>query len=291
MTDTRPGTASPAAAGTPPDAAPARRSPLRPGAIAIYAVGPLIFIGAWELVGRAGLLGNGMFPPFSQAVSALADWILATGAQPTTYSGTWAEHALISSGRILVGFGIGAAAAVVVGALVGRFALAAKLVDPMVNALRPISVTAWVPVALIIFGIGNSPAFFLTGLATFFPIYVNTVDGMRSADGKFTRAARMLGASEAQVLLRVMLPAALPGIVTGLRVGMAIAWTTVVVAEVLGAKSGVGYVLMDAYNQFLFPYVIAAMITVGALGFLCDRILVAVFTRPLRWVAIKGDAR
>jgi NitT/TauT family transport system permease protein len=287
--------------GTPPDATPAtlpagrfrrtngRGRQLRDGAL--YVAGPAVFLALWEYVGRAKLLGNGLFPAFSSVAQALAEWITGHGGTPTLYSGTWLNHVLVSTGRILVGFAIGTVLAVVLGVVVGRFPAATKLLDPTVNALRPISVTAWIPLALIIFGIGNSPAFFLTALATFFPIYVNTVDGVRFADSKFTRAARMLGASEFQVLRRVVLPAALPSIITGLRVGMAIAWTTVIVTEALGAKSGIGYVLMDTYNQFLFSYVIAAMVTVGLLGFACDRLIDLLSRRPLRWVTSKGGGR
>lgn len=286
----------------PSDTGPAtsskRRAHPRPGtrvrqvrSAALYIAGPAIFLALWEYVGRAKLLGHGLFPPFSSVAQALAEWITGHGGPPTIYSGTWIDHVLVSTGRIMVGFVIGTVLAIVLGVAVGRFTVAAKLFDPTVNALRPISVTAWIPLALIIFGIGNSPAYFLTALATFFPIYVNTVDGVRFADGKFTRAARMLGASELQVLRRVVLPAALPNIVTGLRVGMAIAWTTVIVTEALGAKSGIGYVLMDTYNQFLFSYVIAAMVTVGLLGFTCDRLIDLLSRRSLRWVTSKGGGR
>ncbi len=307
MTDPRPEEAvlqKPEGAGTPPagispsghDGAAPGPAPRGIGArrardIALYIAGPVIFLGVWEFVGRQGLLGNGLFPPFTTAIRELSEWIFGVGGTTTVYSSTWIDHVLVSSWRILVGFVIGMVLAVVLGVLVGRYGSAQKLIDPTVNALRPISVTAWIPVALIIFGIGDRPAFFLTALATFFPIYVNTVDGVRFADGKYTRAARMLGAGEAQMLRWVVLPAALPSIVTGLRIGMAIAWTTVVVTEALGAKSGIGYVLMDSYNQFLFGYVIAAMLTVGIVGLACDFLIDLLSRRPLRWVTSRAVSR
>lgn len=102
---------------------------------------------------------------------------------------------------------------------------------------------------------------FLTALATFFPVYINTLSGARYVDVGMIRAARMLGATRGEVIGKVVLPAALPSIAVGLRVAAAIAWTTVVIAEILGAKSGLGYVLIDSYNQFRFDYVIAAMIS------------------------------
>lgn len=250
----------------------------------LYIAGPAVVLATWEYVGRQGMLAAGMFPPFSDVVRAAIEWLLGVGGSGGRYSGTWVDHALSSTGRILVGFGIGSVIAVVLGVLVGWSPVIKKLVDPSVNVIRPISVTAWIPLALIIFGIGNRPAVFLTMLASFFPVYVSTVAGVEYAEGKLTRAALMLGANSRQLLTRVVLPAALPSILTGMRVAAAIAWTTVIVAEMLGAKSGLGYVLIDAYNFFQFDYVISAMFSVGFLGFITDRIVVVLSGRQLRWV-------
>ncbi len=264
------------------------RLPLRD--LGLYLGGPLAVLTLWEYVGREELLAGGLFPPFSAVVAALGEWMFGAGGGDGIYSGAWLSHAIASTERIAVGFLLGATIATVVGILVGWSPVVSKLIDPSVNLVRPISVTAWIPLALIIFGIGNRPAIFLTALATFFPVYVNTVAGVRFAEGKLTRAAKMLGANGWQLLTRVVLPAALPSIMTGMRVAAAIAWTTVIVAEMLGAKSGLGYVLIDAYNFFQFPYVIAAMFSVGMLGFLTDRILIWIINRQLRWVG-KGAAR
>lgn len=254
----------------------------------LYILGPVLFLGIWEIVGRAGALGNGMFPSFTQTMVALTEWVTGVGNVSAIYAGTWLNHVAVSSFRILIGFTIGAVLGVVLGILVGHFMPISKLFDPIVNALRPISVTAWVPIALLLFGMGDAPAFFLTALATFFPVYVNAVDGVHYADESYMRAARMLGASERQLLFRVVVPASLPSIFTGLKVAMAISWTTVVIVEALGAKSGVGYVLMDTYNQFLFSYVIAAMITVGLLGAGCNWIINLSGRPLLKWVNLKG---
>ncbi len=258
--------------------------------LGLYIAGPLVVILVWEYVGRERLLAGGLFPPFSQAVAAWSEWMFGVGGTDGLYSGKWLTHAIASTERIAIGFALGATIATVVGIMVGWSSSISKLIDPSVNLIRPISVTAWIPLALIIFGIGNQPAIFLTALATFFPVYVNTVAGVRFAEGKLRRAAKMLGANNWQVLTTVVLPAALPNILTGMRVAAAIAWTTVIVAEMLGAKSGLGYVLIDAYNFFHFPYVIAAMFSVGLLGFLTDRILVWIINRQLRWVG-KGASR
>jgi ABC-type nitrate/sulfonate/bicarbonate transport system permease component len=250
--------------------------------VALYLLVPAVVLGVWELVGREHWLASGLFPPASAVISALANWVAGIG-EHSIYSSTWIVNAGASASRILVGFAIGASLGVTLGVFVGWSDNVKRLFDPTVNAVRPISITAWVPLALMIFGIGNRPAYFLTALASFFPVYVNTVSGVRYADARLARAARMLGATELQILRRVLLPAALPSIMTGVRVGTAIAWTTVIVVEILGAKSGLGYVLIDTYQQFQFPYVIAAMISVGALGFATDLLVVALSRRHLRW--------
>jgi NitT/TauT family transport system permease protein len=250
---------------------------------ALYLIVPAIVIAVWELVGREHWLASGLFPPASDVASALADWIAGTGSKHSIYSSTWAANAGASAWRIFIGFVIGGTLGITLGVFVGWSDTARRLFDPTVNSVRPIAVTAWAPLALMIFGIGNRPAYFLTALASFFPIYVNTVSGVRYADERLVRAARMLGATDFQILRRVILPAAMPSIMTGVRVGIAIAWTTVIVVEILGAKSGLGYVLIDTYQQFQFPYVIAAMISVGALGFASDSLIVAISRRRLRW--------
>lgn len=274
-----------------PGSAPVRRKSGLTRSDWLYVLGPAIFLSIWEIVGRMRVLGNGMFPSFTETIAALLNWMFGIGHISNVYAQTWIQHVGVSSFRILVGFTIGAFLGVVLGALVGRFMPVSKLLDPLVNALRPISVTAWVPIALLLFGTGDQPAFFLTALATFFPVYVNTVDGVHYADESFMRAARMLGASERQVLFRVVLPAAMPSIFTGLKVAMAISWTTVVIVEALGAKSGVGYVLMDTYNQFLFSYVIAAMITIGLLGAGCNYLINLAGKPVLKWVNLKGKKK
>jgi NitT/TauT family transport system permease protein len=250
---------------------------------------PLVVLVAWEVACDHKLIANGLFPPPSVAVAALMDWLIGPGAAgtlaaPSPYDGTWITHFASSTVRIASGFFIGSFIGVAFGMLAGVSLLCRRIIDPTINAIRPISVTAWIPLTLIFFGIGSKPAIFLTALASFFPVYINSLNGAQLAEGKLVRAALMLGANRRQILFRVTLPAALPSIVVGLRVAAAIAWTTVVVAEILGAKSGMGFILMDSYNQFRFDYIVAAMISLGACGYVTDRLLQLAFSRPLRWI-------
>lgn len=258
-------------------------------AVGLGLIIPVIIAIVWEFAGRMHWIANGLFPPLSLCVAALADWVFGLhlfGDQfnpSTVYSASWLVHVGASVGRVLIGFLIGTLLAIAFGVIAGVSLHGRRMIDPTINAIRPISVTGWVPLALIIFGIGDKPAVFLTALATFFPVYVNTLAGVSRVDTGLVRAGRMLGAKPTELIMKIVLPAASPSIVTGLRVATGIAWTTVVVAEILGAKSGVGYVLIDSYNQFRFDYVIAAMATLGLCGYVTDRLLQWIFADALRW--------
>lgn len=250
---------------------------------------PAVVLTVWQYVGSRDLLANGLFPSVTDSLQALYLWVF--GEKGTDfYAGQWLSALVASTGRVLTGYVIGTALGIVLGLLAGVSQQVRRGIDPMINAIRPISVTAWVPMALILFGIGNKPAVFLTALATFFPIFVNTLSGARYSEGKLVDAAAMLGANRRQSLVRVTLPATLPSIAVSMRVAAAIAWTTVVVAEMLGAKSGLGYTLMLAYSQFRFDFVVAAMISVGLCGFLTDKILEYGLERRLKWVVGKAGS-
>jgi NitT/TauT family transport system permease protein len=199
------------------------------------------------------------------------------------YSGTWFMHAANSSYRVLVGFLLAAASGVLIGCLIGWFRLVSDLVDPVIQILRPIPITAWVPFAVIFFGIRDGSAFFLIALGAFFPIVVNTAAGVAGTPKLLVRAARMLGIRPHMLLPRVVLPGAMPFIFTGLRLGIGLAWVLVIVAEMMAVKSGLGFAMWDAYYFLRLDIIIAAMLSVGALGFLSDLALRLMGRWTLRW--------
>jgi NitT/TauT family transport system permease protein len=201
----------------------------------------------------------------------------------TPYSGTWFMHAANSFYRVLVGFLLASASGVLIGCLIGWFRLVSDLVDPVIQILRPIPITAWVPFAVIFFGIRDGSAFFLIALGAFFPIVVNTAAGVAGTPKLLVRAARMLGIRPHMLLPRVVLPAAMPFIFTGLRLGIGLAWVLVIVAEMMAVKSGLGFAMWDAYYFLRLDIIIAAMLSVGALGFLSDLALRLVGRWTLRW--------
>ena len=244
--------------------------------------GPLIVVVTWYLASTRGWVDPRFVPSPITVVRALQEWMFGpVGANP--YSGTWFAHAGNSAYRVLVGFLIAAATGVTIGSLIGWFRLVSDLVDPVIQILRPVPITAWVPFAVIFFGIRDGSAFFLIALGAFFPIVVNTAAGVAGTPKLLVRAARMLGIRPYMLLPRVILPAAMPYIFTGLRLGIGLAWVLVIVAEMMAVKSGLGFAMWDAYYFLRLDIIIAAMLSVGALGFLSDLIIRLIGRRFLRW--------
>jgi NitT/TauT family transport system permease protein len=155
--------------------------------------------------------------------------------------------------------------------------------DPMIQCLRPIPITAWLPFSIAIFGIRDMGSIFLIFLGGFYAIVVNTTQGARDVERNLVRAALMMGASRSSLLYRVVWPSAMPSMFTGLRIGLGISWTAVIVSEMVAVKSGLGYVLWDAYYVGRMDIVLADMVSIGMMGFISDRIIVFIEKRTLVW--------
>jgi NitT/TauT family transport system permease protein len=244
--------------------------------------GPLAVLVLWHVASTQGWVDARFVPSPLTVLRAQQEWMFGQiGASP--YSGSWFAHAGNSTYRVLVGFLLAAGAGVVIGCLIGWFRLMSDLVDPIIQIMRPIPITAWVPFAVIFFGIRDGSAFFLIALGAFFPIVVNTAAGVGSTPKLLVRAARMLGIRPYMLLPRVVLPAAMPFVFTGLRLGIGLAWVLVIVAEMMAVKSGLGFAMWDAYYFLRLDIIIAAMLSVGALGFLSDLVIRLIGSRYLRW--------
>ena len=250
---------------------------------------PVLLLAVWQLSGRNGSLFGGALPTPERAFHAWWDWAFAKpspGLNP--YLGTWFDTVVFSTIRVAKGFALAILIGVPLGILVGWSRAAAATVDPTIQLLRPIPITAWLPITLAIFGIRDFGAVFLIMLGAFYPIVINTTQGARDVEKTWIRAAQMMGASRLDVLIRVVLPAALPSIFTGLRLGLGIAWTAVIVSEMVAVKSGLGYVMWDAYYVGRMDIVIADMVSIGLLGYLSDRLIVLIETWALRWRRIQS---
>jgi NitT/TauT family transport system permease protein len=146
-----------------------------------------------------------------------------------------------------------------------------QVVNPVLQMLRPISPIAWIPVAIVLFGVGDLASIYLVFLASFFPIVVSTMNGVRNVPSMYRRAGRNFGLSPRQLLSRVVFPAALPQMLVGLRIALGIAWLVVVAAEMIGADSGLGYLVIDSRNAGKrYDLVVAAMLLIGLIGLMLD---------------------
>jgi len=258
----------------------ARRG-IRQGVLAV--VLPIVVIAVWQVAGRDGSLFGGVLPTPDRVWKAWVIWAFGPSGGFNAYSGTWLANLLFSAERVGKGFLSAIVVGVPVGIAIGWNRIAAGALDPTIQMLRPIPITAWLPFSIAIFGIQDVGAIFLISLGAFYPIVVNTAQGARDVERNLIRAALMMGASRWTVLRRVVLPASLPSIFTGLRIGLGIAWTAVIVAEMIAVKSGLGYVLWDAYYVGRMDVVIADMVSIGLLGFLSDFVIVQVERWVLTW--------
>jgi len=173
--------------------------------------------------------------------------------------------------RVAIGFGLATLVGVPLGLTLGWFPVVNQVVNPTMQILRPISPIAWIPVAIIFFGVGDRAAIFLIFLAAFFPIVVASISGVSSVPMIFRRAGRNFGLSQTQVLARVVFPAALPQILIGLRLALGVAWLVVVAAEMIAVDSGLGYLVIDSRNSGKrYDLVVAAMLVIGVIGLVLD---------------------
>jgi NitT/TauT family transport system permease protein len=246
---------------------------------------PLLVIAVWHLStqGRA----YSLIPPPSEVAVALYDLAFG-GINDDAFSQTLHVHVLASISRVYGGFLLAAAAALPLGLMIGRIPLVRQLLDPSFQILRPIPVTAWLPLAMILFGLGPRSAFFLVFLGAFYPILVNTIFGVRSVEPRLFEAASMLGCRGTAQFRRVVLPASLPAIFTGLRLGLGFAWVVIVVGEMTGVQTGLGAIIMEARQLSRTEIVISGMITIGIAGYVSDRLVTLLGRRLLAWSPSHG---
>lgn len=173
--------------------------------------------------------------------------------------------------RVALGFGTAAAVGIPLGLTLGWYPQANQVVNPVFQMLRPISPIAWIPVSIVLFGVGETTAVFLIFLSAFFPIVVACISGVSNVPSIFKRAGRNFGLAPVQLLTKVIFPAALPQIIIGLRIALGIAWVVVVAAEMIAVDSGLGYLVIDARNSGKrYDLVVAAMLLIGVIGLLLD---------------------
>jgi len=252
---------------------------------------PVALLLLWEGISRAGWVTPLILP--SPVQVAVRWWAYLTPAEAyDAAAGSWLawalsgelpHDALTSLWRIAVGFGVGAGLALPLGLFMGARPLVHDLFNPLLQILRPIPPIAYIPLAILWFGLGNPPAYFLIALGAFFPVLMNTIAGVRAVDAIYLRAARNLGAGDWVLFRRVMIPAAMPYILTGVRVGIGVAFIVVIVAEMIAVNAGLGYRILEAREYFWSDKVIAGMITIGLCGLGIDLGMSRLNGWLLRW--------
>ena len=185
--------------------------------------------------------------------------------------------------RVLLGFCLAAIIAVPLGLLMGWSRAASYIIDPVIEVLRPIPPIAWIGLAILWFGLGIYSAIFLVFIGAFFPILLNTISGVRNVDKKLIEVAYTFGASDPEVLRKVVIPAALPTIYTGMRVGMGIGWMCVVAAEMINPQYGLGNLILTASSFLRTDQVLVGMITIGILGLAINVVFQLVGDRLFAW--------
>jgi ABC-type nitrate/sulfonate/bicarbonate transport system permease component len=228
----------------------------------------------WELAGRGGWVHRLFFPPLSSILAALWAGVLSAEIP---------RHVGVSLWRGALGYALAGVVAITLGVLMGYWRRAYEAGEILVEFLRAIPAPAIVPVAIVILGIGDGMKVFVIFLACSFPILINTIDGVRGVDPVLVRTARTFGYSGTTILARVVLPAASPFIMTGLRIALAIALIVVVVSEMVGATSGIGYYILEAQRTFKVPRMYAGMLVLALLGFALNRCFLLVDARLMAW--------
>jgi NitT/TauT family transport system permease protein len=197
--------------------------------------------------------------------------------------GTLAEDVVASLARVLVGFALGTALAIPIGFLMGWYPLARGLLEPYVQFFRTIPPLAMIPLAIVLMGIGEVPKIFVIFLAAFLSSVVAAFQGVVDTDRTLINAARVLGASDRTIFAKVVVPASMPFILVGMRIGLGSAWGTLVAAELIAAQEGLGFRMQQAQLYYDLPTMFVGLITIGVLGLVMDRLLLLADRRLTSW--------
>lgn len=235
---------------------------------------PVVIVAAWQIASENGKINASVLPsPFTIGGT------LAAMAQ----SGELFQHLSVSLLRVIKGYLLGCILGIIAGTLMGLIRKFESAMTLVFGIIRPIPIIAWVPILILWMGIDESSKVTVIAFGTFFPVMLNTVYGIQSTDKKYLEVAYSLEKSPVRILLRVIFPSALPAIFTGIRIGLGIAWMSVVGAELIAASSGIGYLISYAGQLSQPDVMLAGVISIGIVGLLLDILLRAVERLVLKW--------
>ncbi len=241
----------------------------------------LVVVLAWEAGAQAGYVNVTLFPPPSHFIRYVFESDFRFGIGPQAVS-MWVSI-LSSFMRVLVGLAIGFVAAIVMGILISMWPAARTFVMPLLQGLAPIAPIAWIPLGIVLFGVGNETAIFIVFIGVFFVLTIATTIAVSSVDPKLVKSARTLGASGHQIWTTVVLPAVLPQVFTLLRINFFAAWMAVLAAEMVGLKNGLGAIIIMGREMFNTDLILVGMCLIGICGYAIDSLLLAIQRSVLWW--------
>jgi NitT/TauT family transport system permease protein len=242
------------------------------GRLFLPLAGFLTILLVWQAVSRAGFFPPGLLPsPLVVAAAIRELWV----------GGVLLRSITDSFYRFVIGYTVAILIGIPFGLLVGWSRRLETVVDPLLQMLRPISPIAWLPLAILWFGIGNPPTIFIIFLAAFFPVTLSAIGAVKSVDPLLLRVAHNFGSTPRQILVKVVVPAAFPHLAAGMHMALGAAWIFLVAGEMVGVRSGLGFLIIDGRNQVRYDLVMAAIVIIGVLGLAIDRLMRAVERRIL----------
>ncbi|MCW5663480.1 MAG: nitrate ABC transporter permease [Piscinibacter sp.] len=269
--------AEPAAA--PAREAPAPRTPIDWSALALRLLAPLaglgLLVGVWALF----TINGGTFPTpaetFVEAVTVFSDPFYRNG--PNDQGIGW--NILFSLERVAVGFGMAALVGIPMGFMIGRFEVLNRMVSPLISLLRPVSPLAWLPIGLLVFKAANPAAIWTIFICSIWPMIINTAVGVQRVPQDYLNVAKVLNLSEWKVITKILLPAVLPYMLTGVRLSVGTAWLVIVAAEMLTGGVGIGFWVWDEWNNLNVKHILIAIVVIGVVGLLLELLLVNIAKR------------
>lgn len=241
---------------------------------AVSLIIPVLLIAIWQITSSAGILNKAILPSPSALAATFGDILK---------DGSLLKNVLTSLRRVLLGYMLGASLGVLIGVSMGLSKTVTRLFFPLLEIMRPIPILAWVPVLILWAGIGETTKVITIAIGTFWSVLLNTTDGIRNVDIKYKEVACIFGKKKRDIIFLVSLPAALPAIFTGLRVGVGSAWLSVIGAEMVAASSGLGY-FITYYREMMKPEkMYAGVIVIGVIGWIINVLIRKLEDYLLRW--------
>jgi NitT/TauT family transport system permease protein/sulfonate transport system permease protein len=233
-----------------------------------------VFVGIWQLLSVFDVINPVLLPSPVRLVRAASELLS---------EGILLKHTAASLWRVLVGFLLASLVGITCGVLLGWSRVLSDLMRPVIESLRPIPPIAWTPIAILWFGVGNAPSYFLVFIGAVFPVFVNTFSAVHNIDRTQINAALCLGARPGLLIRDILIPASLPIIFPGLRIALGVGWMCVVAAELIAAQSGLGYMIQQNRVLLQTQNVVTGMITIGLVGFAMGGLMSVIERRLIPW--------